>query len=161
VLAIQVLDKTGQALAAGQTFAFGKGLGGAVERIDIVVDAMKELAHLIVGKLIGVLRSRIGGQKRVVDGLVTFSKLAVGVVQADDGFGDVGGLLHAGPQLLTADVGAAHQRIGEGFLQIANQPFAGVLRERGDVYPEYAGEFDQHGGGQRALIGFDLVEVTC
>jgi hypothetical protein len=136
VSGLQPGDPGGQLVAALEPGAAGELLGGPVDRVDIVVAVVKEVAHLLPGQRCQPARRAMNGvgQPRRVGG--------------DD------------LQFGAAVRRVAEHRVGQGLAQIGHQPVALVHREYRDIDAETLGQPQHHIAAYGAVVVLHLVEIA-
>jgi hypothetical protein len=157
VSGLQPGDPGGQLVAALEPSAAGELLGGPVDRVDVVVAVVKEVAHLLPGQRCQPARRAI---QRLVQAGQAFLPLAVGAVQRQNGVGQPRRVGGDDLQFGAAVRRVAEHRVGQGLAQIGHQPVALVHREYRDIDAETLGQPLHHITADGAVVALHLIEIA-
>ncbi len=138
---------------------FAQGLRPLVQRGDVVVPLVEEVAHLLVrlagrGRQLARAVPEGGCQRRQ-----TLLRVAAAPVHADDDLRQRGHLLRERAQLRPGDDRVARGLCHHG-LQLCGQARLVVVREDLQVDPEGRLQAQQHRHAQGALVVLELVEIA-
>ena len=155
-----LFEKGGQGrrrIAIGQAQLGCQPLGGQVDVVDIVVDEMEEIAHLLVGRR---LREMACLAELVVEACELLAIAPVCLVAGDQRVSEAGRVLGDQFQFLQIRRIGVEDRVGEGLGEGRQQPVGVTRGNRSDVDLEVFGERQEDGGRNRTLVVLDLVEVA-
>ena len=147
----------GAGLGLRDAQAAGQGLRCKVKLVDIVVDEVEEVAHLLVGRRLG---RAAGAPQGGVEACEPLAAAAVGLVAGDQRVRQPRRVLGDELQFLQARRVGLEQRVRQRLRQRREQPVVLADRELRDVEPELVGERQQHRCGDRALVVLDLVQIA-
>ncbi len=148
--------KCGMIVTAAKADLLCQPFGHHIQFVNIVVDKMKVIAHLVVR---GGFTERCPAQPIVHAGQL-FAGTAIGLMRGNQRMGNGRRILRHQLQILKAASIAFKQWIGEGFGEGGEKPIAFAGGEIGNANAELLRQCQQNGGGNRALVVFDLVEIT-
>ena len=130
-------------------------LGGAVNRIDVIVAIMKEITHLFP-------RGR-RGKAILAQGLVQRGQplmgLAISPVQIEKGARQGGCVGGGKPEIGQRRCAIGENRISQRLAHVGNKPLGIACAQFGDIDAKFLRQPQNHGGGDRAVIVLHLVEI--
>ena len=153
----EMADQRGRKIAFGNAESGGQLLRGPVQLVDVVVDEVEEVAHLLVRRRLG---EGCGAAERVVEGGELLGIAPVCLMRGDQRMGEAGRVLGDELQLLKVGAEGFEQRVGKRLRQGGKQTVALAGREVGDVDAERLGQRQENGGRDRALVVLDLVQIA-
>src|SRR5690606_8277179 len=135
----------------------GQMLRRDIEIVHVVVDEVKEVADLVISCRLG---ERVRTSELVVETGKLLAVAPVRLVAADQRMGEARSVLHYELQFLEARRVTLEQRIGHHLRKRRKQPVAVSSRDRPDIDLKLLRERQKHGGRDRALVVFDLIEIA-
>lgn len=128
-----------------------------VQVVDVVVLEMEEVAHLLVWS--GAREGLVAGEAVVQHGEL-LAHLAVGMMQAHHGMGEIGGALAYRLEVLQARPVSGKDRIGEDLAEGRDEPVVVVDGDLRKIEPELFRKAEQNRRGNGPLVVLQLVHVA-
>ena len=111
----------------------GEALGGAVDRVDVVVAVVEEVAHLLPGQR---AQRAVLAAERLVELGQPLLGLAVGAVQGEEGAGEIRARSRRRAGCRRAAGGGAEDRVGQRLAHVGDDALARAGGELADVDAE-------------------------
>jgi hypothetical protein len=133
-------------------------LGRGVQRVDVVVAIMEEVAHLFVGQQ-GHAGAVFVPAQGVVQRLHTLVQAAERLVQGQKLVGQTRGVGDSLFQLCGRGRLGLTRNVGGGLAQVGDQAGVALQIEQAGVHVKGAGQGDQDTRSRRALVGLNLRQI--
>ncbi len=133
-----------------------EALGRAVDRVDVVVAIVEEVAHLLPRqhRVAGLLAAQ-----RLVELRQPLLRLAMGAVEGEEGASESGRVRGDELHVAKRRRRRLEQRIGQRLAHVGDDAFGRPRRELDHVDPELLGEAEYDAGRHRPVVVLHLVEV--